>query len=101
MEYTKAQNSKLQGQEGLKLAAIQAESDYINALNIYSSEKEKLDLALKIFRNYLIKQKNGMAKSMDVTSAQNQYIQAQTAYCNAAFDVLRLKSALDRARGTR
>ena len=101
LEYTKAQNSKLQGQEGLKLAAIQAESDYINALNIYSSEKEKLDLALKIFRNYLIKQKNGMAKSMDVTSAQNQYIQAQTAYCNAAFDVLRLKSALDRARGTR
>lgn len=100
MEYTKAQNTKLQGQEGLQLAVIQAESDYINALNVYSSEKMKLDLSMKVFRNYLIKQKNGMAKSMDVTNAQNQYVQSQMAYFNAAFDVLRLKTALEKAKGT-
>lgn len=100
MEFTKAQNTKLQGQEGLKLAVMQAESDFRNALNIYSSEKLKLELSQKIFGNYLIKQKNGMASSMDVTTAQNQLIQSQTAYITAAFDVLRLKSALDKAKGT-
>ncbi len=100
MEYIKATNTKQQGQEGLQLAVIQAESDYINALNVYSAENEKLALAQRIFTNYLVKQKNGMAKSMDVTTAQNQYIQSQTAYFTAVFDVLRLKTALDKAKGT-
>jgi len=100
LEYVKAVNTKEQVAEAIMLGIAKAESEYLSALESYQTEQENMDLALRIFKNYLTKQKNGMASSLDVTNVQNQYIQTQTKYVTAMFDVLRLKVALDKAKGT-
>jgi len=99
IEYLKAQNTKSFATEGLYLAVAQAENELTVAVEQYEIQKESMALAERIFSQTIKKQKRGMASSFDLTTAQNQFLQAQQAYFQAMFMVLSKKIALDKAYG--
>jgi outer membrane protein TolC len=59
-------------------------------------QKESLALAESIQNKTLVKYKQGIASSLDLTQTQNQYLQQQGNYINAVFTLLSAKIALDK-----
>ncbi|MBL6964352.1 MAG: TolC family protein, partial [Bacteroidetes bacterium] len=51
--------------------------------------------AKRIYDKTLIKYKEGMVSSMDLSQANSQYLNAQTNYFNALVEVLQAKNKLD------
>jgi len=92
----KAENSKYQVSLALNLAYSDAKASYINALNKFDLNKENLQLTKKIFEKTSIKVKNGMASSMDLTQAQTQMLQAQSAYYSTVLELVNAKNKLDK-----
>lgn len=99
IDYRKVQNSKAQASEGLKLQALQAKSDYQTAVMKFETEKKNLVLAKKIFEKNIISHRAGVASSTDLTQAQSQFIQTQSNYATATFQMLNAKLKLDKATG--
>lgn len=99
IEYDKAVNSKHQTSIALQLAAEKEQNNYNTAVEKFLIEKDNIKLAEKIFKQVLIKQKNGMASSIDVAVAQSQYLESQQKYFNAVHDLLNSKIAKDKALG--
>jgi outer membrane protein TolC len=96
LELDKILNSKNQVAEGLKLEYINAENECKTAFERYLNEKKNIELANKIYSKTLLKYKEGVSSSMDVTTAQNQFLSAQTNLFNASFALLTAKNKLDK-----
>ncbi len=93
----KAQNNKESGKQSLILSARQARDNYLNALDKYKTQQKSIDLARKILDRTTVKYKEGMASSMEVTQANDQYLKAQSDYTSAMVDLLNAKIDLDKA----
>jgi outer membrane protein len=96
MELEKVQNSKTQASQGLELEFTQALTEYSNALDKYLVEKDNRDLAKKIYDRTLIKYREGISSSMDLTQAQSQYLTTQSSYFNATLTLLQSKNKLEK-----
>jgi outer membrane protein TolC len=94
--YENSQLSLQELEQGLKLQAFMARNDYQTALDGYQLQKESLALAESIQNKTLVKYKQGIASSLDLTQTQNQYLQQQGNYINAVFTLLSAKIALDK-----
>jgi len=97
LDLEKTRNTKKLALEGLELEYQQARTEYSNALEKYISEKDNKVLAQKIYDNTLIKFKNGMATSMELTQAQTQMINSNGNYFKAIYDFLVAKNKLDKS----
>jgi len=97
LEKTKNQRSLLE--QNLELQASVAKSEYLNAKANYENEKDNLALAQKILDKTIIKQRNGMASSLEVTQANAQLLTTQTSYVQSAMNMLNAKLKLDQALG--
>jgi outer membrane protein len=95
IDLEKTLNSKEMAVQGIKLEAQQAQITLQSAYDNYLNEKANQDLAKKIYDKTLIKYKEGMASSMELTQANSQYLSAQTNYFNALMEVLQAKHKLD------
>ena len=100
LDVEKAEIQKLQVEEGLKLGQKSAKTAYLNALDSYQSQKENLALADKIERKTTIKFKEGVASSLELTQAQNQYLQTQGSYIGALFQLVKSRLQLEKSLGT-
>ncbi len=92
----KMQNMKKQAEQGLYLEVAQAKTELMNAFEKYKNEEENRALSKKIYEKTLIKFKEGMASSMDITQANNQYLEAQSNYIKASSELLSSKNKLDK-----
>jgi len=92
----KAKNSKDQVSLGLQTAFINAKSTYITALNNYLTKKQNVVLAEKIYNKNIIKYKEGIIGSMELTLSQNQYFQSQSDYYASIIDLSTAKSKLEK-----
>ncbi len=99
IELDKVQNNKQLLSENLIVQITKARAEFENAFDKYSLEKDNKDLTQKIFDNYQIKYKNGMATSLELTQAQLQYLNTQDAYFQSIFSLLDSKNKLDKALG--
>ena len=97
LDLEKTRNTKKLATEGLELEYQQAKTEYANALEKYVSEKDNKVLAQKIYDNTLIKFKNGLATSMELTQAQTQMINSNGNYFKAIYDFLVAKNKLDKS----
>lgn len=97
LDLEKTRNTKKLANEGLELEYQQARTEYSNALEKYISEKDNKVLAQKIYDNTLIKFKNGMVTSMELTQAQTQMINSNGNYFKAIYDFLVAKNKLDKS----
>ncbi len=96
----KATLAKNQVEQGLLLSYEQNHNNYITALNNYFKLKKNVELSDNIYQKSLIKFRQGIGTSMDLTQAQNQYLTTQGAYYTAVLDLLNAKAALEKLNET-
>lgn len=73
-----------------------ARNDYETAFNNYTTNKESMELSKKIFDRTLIKYREGVSSSLELTQTQSQYLTSQSNYFNSVLSLLNAKAKLDR-----
>ncbi|GAB4250666.1 MAG: TolC family protein [Vicingaceae bacterium] len=96
LDFQKAQTQTEQAEQALMLKYQSLKADLENAYKTYLNEKENLKLAEKIQRNTTLKYKEGMASSMDLTQAQNQYLTTEGRYIQSLLNVMIKQSELNK-----
>lgn len=94
VELAKTQQSNLEN--AINLQAQKAKSDFDGAYEKTETQKQKLDLAQKIHEKTLIKYKEGVSTSLDITQTQNQVLSEKANYINSVFQMLNAKVELDK-----
>ena len=74
-----------------------ARTSYIDALEQFQMVQKNLEISKKIFNITTTKQKSGLASSLDVTVANNQFLEIQGKYITALYQILDSKATLDKA----
>jgi outer membrane protein len=83
----------------LDLAFQRAQSDYKYAIDNYNNQVRNVELSEKIRNKTLIKYKEGLSSSLELSQSENQLLQTQTNYINAISNALNSKEALEYALG--
>ncbi|MCF8389618.1 MAG: TolC family protein [Bacteroidales bacterium] len=89
-------NSNLVG-ETLIMAVEQAKGDFKSAWEKYQIGIQNVELSEKVYNKTLIKYKNGVASSMEVTQANSQFLESNSGYSTALIEMLNAKTALEKA----
>jgi outer membrane protein TolC len=86
--------------ERLALNHAQRRTDVQGAQDLYRNERERLDVARRIFERTGVKYTEGVASSFELTQEQTRYIAAQQSYIQRVVDLVNaraeLRMALDR-----
>lgn len=96
MEIEKIRNAKSNVASGLELDFINSRNTFNSAYDQFVNEKRNIELTSRIYDKTLIKYKEGISSSMDLTNAQNQYLNAQKNYFTALYTLLVSKNKLDK-----
>ena len=100
LQLYKMQNTKSMVEQSLLLDYEQSKSACLNAMDKFNTQKETINLSKKIYDRTLVKYKEGMSSSMDLTQAQNQYLTAQSNYFNAMLELLNANAKLSKLLST-
>lgn len=95
----KTQNNKVLLEQNILLAANAARNKLINNYETYLTEKQSVVLAEKIYKQALIKFKQGVISSNELTQVNTQYYNKQSAFFAAMLNVLNAKAELDKILG--
>jgi len=95
----KVENGFRSLKNGIDLEIKQSSTQFENALNTLTSQKENMELAAKVARVTRIKYEQGVGSNLEVVDAENSLRQAQTNYYSALFDAMIAKVDLDKAYG--
>ena len=96
LDYLKLNNTREMMREQLKIQYSQAYNNFINAYERMLNEQKNIDLTKKVYENTRIKYLNGAASILELTQAQNQYLQAQGNYYSALIDMIKAKTELEK-----
>lgn len=91
LEQQKVKNRLADTEQALKLQAITAKDDFASALEQLETSEKNIELAARIKEKTLIKYNEGLSTSMELTTAENQLIQAQADYINTLFAAMNAK----------
>jgi outer membrane protein TolC len=91
-----AQNAKIQASQGLAVEAASARSTLDSAYENYLNTQENMELSKKVYDATLFKYNEGVASSLDLTQAHDQYLAAQSDFIQAISGLLTAKNKLDR-----
>ena len=97
LELKKVKNEKSNAEKGLKLDLLQTKYDFSNALEKLRNTKKNVKLAKKIYEKTLIKYKQGISSSLELTQTHNQYLTSESNHTRAAVELLNTKVMLDKA----
>ena len=92
----KAKNNEFQYSQLLKWNHSQALTVYNSALNKIDVNKENMELSKRIYNKTLIKFKNGVSTSMELTQTLGQFLQSETAYFNTILELVNAKNVLEK-----
>lgn len=93
-----AKNAAQQASQGLLLEDTQARNNLESAYENYLNIKQNMGLSEKVYDKTLIKYKEGLASSMDLTQAHDKFLQSQSEYVRAISELLYTKNRLDRIK---
>ena len=96
LDLLKTQNSKELVAENLYMLYEQSRYDVMNAYDNYKIQAQNIELSQEIYNNTLVKYKGGMASSMDLSQAHQQYLTEQSNYFTALLDLLNAKLKLEK-----
>ena len=94
LEQSYMQKSLLQDQ--LNVQDEQLKFNLKNAMENYNLQKENIDVATRVLKNYQRKYELGAVSSLDLTQANNNYLQAETNYTEAIRSVLQAQVSLEK-----
>ncbi len=92
----KARTTKEMVTEQLLLQEKQLRYNLVNANQQYISQKENVEVSKRVYTSMENKYRQGMASSLDLTQANQQYLQAENNYVSALLNLLQTKIALDK-----
>ena len=93
----KLRNTREQASETITMALEQTRAEYKNAFEKYMVEKENAVLAEKVFEKTEIKYKQGVSSGMELTQANNQYLDSYSSYTGSIFELLVAKIKFEKA----
>lgn len=91
-----ARNTKEMVEDQLLLQEKQLRYNLVNANLQYKSQKDNVEVSMRVYTNMENKYKQGMASSLDLTQANSLYLQAENNYVSALMNLLQTKLALDK-----
>jgi outer membrane protein TolC len=92
----KTRISKEQASQGLKLDHEKSKSDLMSALDKFKTSKENMRLSDKIQKRTIIKYKEGLSSSTEITQASNQYLQSMSNYFTSMMELLNAKAKMEK-----
>lgn len=96
MSFDKASNTKTYLASGLLTAFSEAKAAFLTAFEKHATLRQNVSLSEKIYKRSVVKYKEGIIGSLELTVAQNQYLQAQSAYFAAIIELTAAKSKLEK-----
>ncbi len=85
--------------QSILFEVLQAKTNYSTAFEQLQSQKNNLELADKIYQTTLIKYKEGVGSSLEVTNAETALYETQGLYIQALYDLVVAKTNLEKALG--
>lgn len=82
--------------QSLVLEFESAHSAYQTAFSNFTINKESMDLSKRVYDRTIIKYREGVSSSFELTQNQNQYLTAESNYFNSVLSLLGAKAKLDR-----
>jgi outer membrane protein len=70
------------------------------AIEQYESQKENVEVSKRVYDNLNLKYQQGLFSSLDLTTANNNYLQAETNYITAMMQLLQAELALNKLLNT-
>jgi outer membrane protein len=101
IEYEKSEISAKEVEQGLMYQTQVAQSNYETNHETYLNQKANMALAKKIYDKTVMKYKEGVSSSLDLSQTQNQYLSAEGNYIKALLDLLKSKSELQKSYGSK
>lgn len=92
----KTKNMKQYVASGLQTSYSDAKASFLTAYNKHLLLKQNVVLADKIYNRSVVKYKEGIIGSLELTLAQNQFLQAQSAYYSSIIELTSAKSKLEK-----
>jgi outer membrane protein TolC len=83
----------------IQVEVSSANAQYLNNKALYATQKENMALTQGIYDRIVLKFEQGVATSLDVTSAESDLKNAQVQYVTALLNTLVSKTDLDKAMG--
>ncbi|MBS2096740.1 TolC family protein [Carboxylicivirga linearis] len=90
------QNNKAQLEDALLIQERQARLNLNTALEQYQSQKQNVDVAYRVFENINRKFQHGLVSSLDLTTANNNYLSAESDYIQSMLQVLDAHTTLEK-----
>lgn len=81
-------------EDQLSILEKQQRFELTNAKEQFEIQKKNIEVSKSVYENYKRKYEHGLASSLDLTTANNNYLQAESAYLNAAIQLLDAQTAL-------
>ena len=92
----KSINTKSMVSEQLLMQERQLRYNLLNANEQFKSQKANIEIAGRVLESYQNKYDQGMASSLDLTQANNNYLTAQNNYIQALMNLLQTKVEFDK-----
>jgi outer membrane protein len=99
-ELEKSHLNKENVEEGLIMEFETAKSGYQTAFSNFTTNKESMILSKKVYDKTIIKYKEGVSSSFELTQNQAQFLTAESNYYNSVLALLNAKAKLDRILGS-
>jgi outer membrane protein TolC len=96
LELEKSMNNKALFENSLVMQLNLANNNYYNALEKFEVTAQNAKLSRNVFENTSKKYKVGMASSMELTMANNTFLQSQSDNISALYELLTSKIELDK-----
>ena len=96
LELQKVTNTKDNVANGLQLQYITTRNELTTAFEKYLNDKRNIELTKRILDKSLIKFKEGLASSRDITEFLNQYLTAQSNMYSSMLSLISAKNKLDK-----
>jgi outer membrane protein len=96
LELTKIRNTKSLFEEQLKMQEKQYRFDLMNSIEQYELQKKSIAVAQKVYNSIELKYSQGMASSLELTQASDNFLKTQNNYIQSLMSLLQAKLNYDK-----
>lgn len=100
IQFETVKNNKSLMEDQLMLTERQLRFNLDNAIDQYLNRKKNVDVTYRIYKSYQFKYEQGMASSLDLSTSNNNYLQAESDYLYSILNLLDAQTALEKLLNT-
>lgn len=93
------QNNKALLEDQLSIQYKQLQFNLRSAYESFETQQKNVEVARRVYENIKRKYEQGMISGIELTTADNNYLQAETEYLNSMLEVLQAQNALNTLTG--